>query len=115
MTEPVAPPPPTEPEPVPDDPRRLVQADLVRQLLSGLMAQAAAYERAASHAGGVLRQSLVDLYRAMEAEIAELTPLARALGVTTPAAPPSPPGPERPWGVVLGAAVQAERRVEGGW
>ena len=112
MTEPAAAPSPIEPEPVPDDPRRLVQADLVRQLLSGLVAQASAYERAASYAGGALRQSLVDLYRAMEAEIAELTPVARALGVTTPPAPSSPSGPERPWGVVLGEAFQAERALE---
>jgi hypothetical protein len=110
MTEPVAAPSPTEP--VPDDPRRLIQADLVRQLLSGLMAQAVAYERAASHAAGALRQSLVDLYRAMEAEIADVTPLARALGVTPASAPPSPAGPERPWGVVLGEAFQAERTLE---
>jgi hypothetical protein len=109
MTEPAAAPPP--PDPIPDDPRRLAQADLVRELLSGLMAQAAAFELAASRASGVLRQSLVDLYRAMEAEIAALTPLAGTLGVTLPT-PPAPGGPERSWGAILGEAFQAERTLE---
>jgi hypothetical protein len=108
MTEPVTAPPSG---PMPDDPRRLAQVDLVRQLLSGLMAQAAAYELAATRASGILRQSLVDLYRAMEAEIAALTPLARALGVT-PSAPPAPADSERPWGAVLGEAFQAERTLQ---
>jgi hypothetical protein len=107
MTEPAAAP----PDPIPDDPRRLAQADLVRQLLSGLMAQAAAYELAASRASGILRQSLVDLYQAIEAEIAALTPLAGTLGVTLPA-PPAPGDPERSWGAILGEAFQAERTLE---
>jgi len=108
MTEPAAAPSP--PDPIPDDPRRLAQADLVRQLLSGLMAQAAAYELAASRASGILRQSLVDLYQAIEAEIAALTPLAGTLGVTLPA-PPAPGDPERSWGAILGEAFQAERTL----
>jgi hypothetical protein len=108
MTEPAAAPPPTAP--VPDDPRRLVLADLVGGLVSGLMGQAAEYERAASSAAGALRQSLEDLYRAKQAEIAALAPLARDLGVT--AAVPPPSGPDRPWGVVLGEAFQAERTLE---
>jgi hypothetical protein len=86
---------------VPDDPRRLVLADLVSGLVAGLMEQAAAYERAARRVTGVLRQSLVDLYRAMQAEIAALTPLARDPRRHA-AAPPPPSGPERPWGVILG-------------
>jgi len=45
MTEPAAAPPP---DPIPDDPRRLAQADLVRELLSGLMAQAAAFPQSGS-------------------------------------------------------------------
>jgi hypothetical protein len=109
MTEPAAAPPPTAP--VPDDPRRLVLADLVGGLVSGLMEQAAEYERAASSAAGALRQSLEDLYRAKQAEIAALAPLARDLGVTA-AAPPPPSGPDRAWGVVLGDAFQAERTLE---
>ena len=108
MTEPAAAPPPTAP--VPDDPRRLVLADLVGGLVSGLMEQAAEYERAASSAAGALRQSLEDLYRAKQAEIAALAPLARDLGVTAAAPPPS--GPDRAWGVVLGEAFQAERTLE---
>jgi hypothetical protein len=75
------------------------------------MAQAAAYELAASHASGMLRQSLVDLYRALEAEIAALTPLAGALGVTLPTTP-APGDPERPWGAILGEAFQAERTLQ---
>ena len=74
------------------------------------MEQAAEYERAASSAAGALRQSLEDLYRAKQAEIAALAPLARDLGVTA-AAPPPPSGPDRPWGVVLGEAFQAERTL----
>ena len=106
MTEPAAAPPPTAP--VPDDPRRLVLADLVGGLVSGLMEQAAEYERAASSAAGALRQSLEDLYRAKQAEIAALAPLARDLGVTA-AAPPPPSGPRsalggRPGGGVSGGA-----------
>ena len=109
MTEPAAAPPPTAP--VPDDPRRLVLADLVSGLVAGLMEQAAAYERAARRVTGDLHQSLEDLYRAKQAEIAALAPLARDLGVTA-AAPPPPSGPDRPWGVVLGEAFQAERTLE---
>ena len=109
MTEPAAAPPPTAP--VPDDPRRLVLADLVSGLVAGLMEQAAAYERAARRVTGDLHQSLEDLYRAKQAEIAALAPLARDLGITA-AAPPPPPGLDRPWGVVLGEAFQAERTLE---
>ena len=58
-----------------------------------------------------MRQSLEDLDRAKQAEIAALAPLARDLGVTA-AAPPAPSGPARPWGVVLGEAFQAERTLE---
>ena len=111
MTEPAAAPPPTAQ--VPDDPRRLVLADLVSGLVAGLMEQAAAYERAARRVTGDLHQSLEDLYRAKQAEIAALAPLARDLGVTA-AAPPPPTGPDRPWGVVLGEAFQAERELAAG-
>jgi hypothetical protein len=108
MAEPAAAPPPSGP--VSDDPRRLVLADLVTELSAGLIGQAAEYERAASRAAGALRQSLEDLYRAKEAEIAALAPLARDLGVT--ASPPPPPsGPDLSWGVVLGEAFQAERTL----
>jgi hypothetical protein len=93
-----------------DDPRRLMLADLVGELLLGLMGQGAEYERAASRAAGALRQSLEDLYRAKDAEIAALAPLARDLGVTAPA-PPPPSGPDPSWGVVLGGAFQAERTL----
>jgi hypothetical protein len=109
MTEPAAAPTPTDP--VSDDPRRLVLADLVSALMSGLVARAAAYERASSRAAGALRQSLEDLHRAQEAEIGALAPLARTLGVGVPA-PLPPAGPEAPWGVVLGEAFQAERTIE---
>jgi hypothetical protein len=109
MTEPAAAPMPTDPGP--EDPRRLVLADLIGGLLSGLVARAAAYERAASRAAGALRQSLEDLYRAQEAEIAALTPLARALGVSV-SPPPPETGSEGSLGVVLGEAFQAERTLE---
>ncbi len=108
MTDPAAAPPPTDH--APDDPRRVMLADLVGELVSGLMAQAAEYERAASRAAGALRQALEDLSRAKEAEIAALAPLARALGLTT-SAPPAPADPERPWGVVLGEGFQGERTL----
>ena len=58
-----------------------------------------------------MRQSLEDLHRAKQAEVAVLAPLARDLGVTA-AAPPPPSGPDRPWGVVLGESFQAERTLE---
>ena len=109
MTEPAAAPPPTAP--VPDDPRRLVLAALVSGLVAGLMERAAAYERAARRVAGDLHQSLEDLYRAKQAEIAALALLAQDLGVTA-TAPPPPTGPDRPWGVVLGEAFQAERTLE---
>jgi hypothetical protein len=108
MTEPAAAPPTA---PLFDDPRRLVLADLVSGLVAGLMEQAAAYERAARRVTGDWHQSLEDLYRAKQAQIAALAPLARDLGITA-AAPPPPSGPDRPWGVVLGEAFQAERTLE---
>lgn len=88
-------------------------ADLAARLATGLAGRARAYEVAAVRAEGALRQALEDLGRAKHAQIADLVPLARALGVSAPVtAPAAPPGTNSSWGVVLGEAFQDERIVE---
>jgi hypothetical protein len=95
------------------DPRRLAVADLTARLAAGLTRQTRAYDAAAGQAHGELRQALEDLGRAKQAQFADLTPLARALGVSTPAATSVPPaGAHAGWGVVLGEAFQGERALE---
>jgi hypothetical protein len=94
----------------PDNPRRLVLADLVARLAAGLAARAGAYEAAAGRAAGALREALARLAQASHAQAVELRPLARALGVTP--APASPPGGATSLGITLGEAFQAERTME---
>ena len=96
-----------------DDPRRLVLADLVGQLAVRLAAQARAYERVATSDAGPLRPALEGLARAKHAQIADLTPLGRALGAPEPPPPAlSPLEPPFAWGVILGEAFQGERDLE---
>src|SRR5262245_3494292 len=99
---------------LPDDPRRLVLADLVARLASGLAARAGAYEAAAGKAAGALREALTRLAQASHAQAAELAPLARALGVATVPTPPSRPSGVTSLGTTLGEAFQAERTMEWG-
>ena len=96
------------------DPRELAVADLTARLAAGLARQARAYDAAAAEAEGALGQALAALGRAKHAQLAALTPLARALGISAQAAMGAPP-PGRPagWGVVLGEAFQGERALEG--
>ena len=97
-----------------DDPRRLVLADLAARLAAGMAGRARAYEAAAGRAEGPLRHALQELARVKHAQTADLTPLARTLGVSAPSAPPPPPAGGPPaWGVILGEAFQAERSLEG--
>jgi hypothetical protein len=98
---------------MPDDPRRLLVADLAARLAAGLAGQARAYEAAAGWATGDLRRGLEDLGRAKHTQEADLAPLARALGVPAPLLAPAPAAGTAPgWGVVLGEAFQAERTLE---
>jgi hypothetical protein len=95
------------------DPQRLVLADLVAGLVTGVATQARNYEVAARQAEGDLRQALDGLRRAKHAQAADLAPLARALEVRAPLVPPaSPPDSARSWGVILGEAFQEERALE---
>jgi hypothetical protein len=96
-----------------DDPRRLVLADLVARIVSGLAGSARAYETASGRSDGPLRQALEELGRAKHAQAADLTPLARTLGVSPTPPPSATPVEALPgWGVVLGEAFQAERTLE---
>jgi hypothetical protein len=98
----------------PDDPRRVVLADLVARLAAAVVAGARDYEAAATRAAGALRHGLEALARAKHAEAAELAPLARFLGVSAPVLPPPlPSGVPVSWGEILGKAFQAERVLEG--
>jgi hypothetical protein len=97
--------------PAQDDPRRVVMADMVARLASGLSERAAAYESAAARADGALRSALEGLHRAKEAELEALGPLARALGIATPAWPGLSETPNH-WGAILGEAFQAERILD---
>ena len=95
------------------DPQQLAVAHLTARLAAGLTRQARAYDAAAGQAGGELRQALEDLGRAKQAQFADLTQLARVLGISTPtAASASPAGVRAGWGVVLGEAFQGERALE---
>jgi hypothetical protein len=95
------------------DPRQVAVADLTARLAAGLARQARAYDAAAAQADGELRQALEDLGRAKQAQFADLTPLARALGISTPAATSTPPtGVHAGWGVVFGEAFQGERALK---
>ena len=95
------------------DPRRLAVADLTARLVAGLARQARTYAAAAGQADGDLRQALEDLGRAKQAQFTDLTPLARTLGVSTPATTSLPPaGAHAGWGVVLGEAFQGERALQ---
>ena len=95
------------------DPRRLVLADLVARLAASVAGQARAYEAAAGQAEGALRHALEALTLAKRAQAADLTPLAQALEVSAPSAPPLPStGGSPAWGVILGEAFQAERALE---
>ena len=95
------------------DPRQVAVADLTARLAAGLARQARAYDAAAAQADGELRQALEDLGRAKQAQFAELTPLARALGISTSAAASvSPAGVRTGWGIVLGEAFQGERALK---
>ena len=97
---------------MPEDPRRLVVADLAARLAAGLAGRARAYEAAAGRANGDLRRGLEDLGRAKHAQGADLAPLARALGVSAPSPPPEMVAGTAPgWGVILGEAFQAERTL----
>ena len=109
MTEPAAP--PEISAFAPDDPRRLVLADLVAQLAAGLAEREAAYGRAAGRAEGALRSALEGLQRAKTAQRQALAPLARALGVADPAPAGRADGPAH-WGAILGEAFQGERTLE---
>ena len=98
---------------MPDDPRRLLVADLAARLVAGLAGRAQAYEAAAGRASGDLRRGLEDLGRAKLAQAADLAPLARALGVSTSVLPLEAAAGTAPgWGVVLGEAFQAERTLQ---
>jgi hypothetical protein len=98
---------------VPDDPRRLMVADLAARLAAWLAERARACEAAARGAEGDLRRALEDLARAKHAQAADLAPLARALGVSPPTTRSvSAPGTSPGWGVVLGEAFQGERTLE---
>ena len=98
---------------MPGDPRQLAVTDLAARLAAGLTRQAGAYEAAAGQADGELRQALEDLGRAKQAQLADLTPLARALGISVPTtASTSPAAGRAGWGIVLGEAFQGERAVE---
>ena len=95
------------------DPRQLAVADLTARLAARLTRQARAYDAAAGQAGGELRQALEDLGRAKQAQFDDLVPLARALGISTPAAASlTPAGVRAGWGIVLGEAFQGERALE---
>jgi hypothetical protein len=109
MTEPAAP--PEISAFAPDDPRRLVLADLVAQLAAGLREREAAYAGAAGRAEGALRTALEALQRAKAAQREALAPLARALGVPDAAPASRVDGPDH-WGAILGEAFQAERTLE---
>jgi hypothetical protein len=95
-----------------DDPRRLVLADLVGQLVARLATQARAYELATAGAGP-LRPALEALARAKHTQAADLAPLGRAGATLTPSSP-APPAAGSPlgWGVMLGEAFQGERELE---
>ena len=96
-----------------DDPRRLVLADLAARLAAGVAGQAHAYDAAAGRAEGPLRDALRELARGKHAQMADLMPLFRTLGVSAPLAPSAPTGGGPPaWGVILGEAFQAERTLE---
>jgi len=98
---------------VADDPRRLVLADLAGRLAAGVAGQARAYDAAAGQAEGPLRDALRQLARAKHAQMADLTPLARTLGVSAPRVPSAATAGGPPaWGVILGQAFQAERTLE---
>jgi hypothetical protein len=109
MTEPAAP--PEISAFAPDDPRRLVLADLVAQLAAGLREREAAYAGAAGRAEGALRTALEALQRAKAAQREALAPLARALGVPDAAPASRVDGPDH-WGAILGEAFQGERTLE---
>jgi hypothetical protein len=97
-----------------DDPRRVVQADLLARLLAALVTRARDYDAAAAQAAGALRQALEELARVKRAQLAALGPLAQNLGVHTPSPSSAAPTESRPeWGVILGQAFQDERTVEG--
>jgi hypothetical protein len=97
----------------PDDPRRLVLADLVGRFAAATARQASRYEAAAGQAEGDLRQALLGLAQAKQLATRDLAPLARALGKSPPP-PPAPAPPSAPrWGAILGEAFQAERVLEG--